>query len=94
MSITRTAEELSIVCAEEQVPTAVTASRGWRVLRVDGPLALDLVGIFVALGGPLAEAGISVFPIATYDTDWLLVPGAVLEQAIDVLARAGHVVTR
>lgn len=94
VSITRTAAELSIVCEARHVPSNVTASRGWRLLRVEGPLPLDLVGIFAALGAPLAEARVSIFPIATYDTDWLLVPAAALDRAIGALERAGHVVTR
>jgi hypothetical protein len=90
VSVTRTASELSVVCATERVPAGVTASSGWRLLRVEGPLPLDLIGIFVALGSPLAAAGVSIFPIATYDTDWLLVPGAQLTTAIDALRGAGH----
>jgi hypothetical protein len=94
VSVTRTPGELSVVCAARHVPPHVTASRGWRLLRVEGPLPLDLVGIFAALGAPLAEARVSIFPLATYDTDWLLVPGAALDRAIGALERAGHVVDR
>ena len=94
VSITRTPDELSIVCEAHHAPMHVTASRGWRLLRVEGPLPLDLVGIFAALGAPLAEARVSIFPIATYDTDWLLVPATALDQAIGALERAGHVVIR
>ena len=92
VSITRTPEELSIVCPAAHVPAGTTASHGWRVLRVEGPLPLDLIGIFAALGTPLANAGVSIFPIATYDTDWLLVPGAQLTRAIDALRDAGHTI--
>jgi hypothetical protein len=89
-SVTRTADELSIVCAASSVPTDVTASRGWRALRVDGPLDLALVGVVASLAAPLAGAGVSIFPIATYDTDWILVRETQLERARDALARAGH----
>lgn len=91
VSVTRTVAELSIVCPADRVPADVSpASAGWRVLRVEGPLPLDLVGVFVALGEPLARAGIGIFPVATYDTDWLLVPGARLDEAVDALRGAGH----
>jgi uncharacterized protein len=94
VSVTRTPDELSVVCAAEWVPEAVTASRGWRLLRVEGPLPLDLVGVLVGLAAPLAAAGVSIYPIATYDTDWLLVPGAALDTAVRALEGAGHVVVR
>ena len=93
-SVTRTADELSVVCAAAAVPAELPAparaSRDWRALRVDGPLDLALVGVLAALAVPLADAGVSIFPIATHDTDWILVPGAQLERACDALARAGH----
>jgi hypothetical protein len=93
-SVTRTADELSVVCAAAAVPAELPApcitSRDWRALRVDGPLDLALVGVLAALATPLAEAGVSIFPIATHDTDWILVPGAQLDRACDALARAGH----
>lgn len=92
-SITRTRDELSIVCAAERVPVGVIAARDWRLLCVEGPLPLDLIGIFVAIGAPLARAGVSIFPIATYDTDWLLVPGPRLAEAVDALRSAGHEVS-
>jgi hypothetical protein len=89
-SVTRTADELSVVCPSAAVPATVPASRDWRALRVDGPLDLALVGVMAALAGPLAAAGVSIFPIATHDTDWILVPDAQLARACDALAQAGH----
>jgi uncharacterized protein len=89
-SVTRTSDELSVVCAAAGVPPELAASRDWRALRVDGPLDLALVGVLAALAVPLAEAGVSIFPIATHDTDWILVPAAQLDRACDALARAGH----
>ena len=91
-SITRTADELSIVCREELVPLGVQADRGWRALRVAGPLDFSLVGVLAAMSGPLAEAGVAVLAISTFDTDYLLVKIATLERAITVLCAAGHVV--
>ena len=93
-SVTRTPDELSVVCAAADVPAEVLASRPWLALRVDGPLDLALVGVLAALAAPLAEAGVSVFPVATYDTDWVLVREADAERARAALKRAGHVVRR
>ena len=92
VSVTRTPAELSIVCREALVPHDVPAARGWRMLRVEGPLPLDLVGILVAVASPLADAGVSIFPIATFLTDWVLVPGAQLAGALPALRSAGHIV--
>ena len=89
-SVTRTPDELSVVCAAAAVPPELPASRDWRALRVDGPLDLALVGVMAALAAPLAAAGVSIFPIATHDTDWILVPDPQLDRACDALARAGH----
>lgn len=90
LSVTRTADELSIVCLEDAVPELVTASRGWRALRVEGPLDFSLTGVMASLAAPLAEAEISLFAIATYDTDYVLVSEENLLRALDVLRAAGH----
>ena len=88
--MTRTADEFSIVCAERCVPEGVVASRGWRALRFAGPLPLDQTGILASVTTPLAAARVSVFALATYDTDYVLVPAAQRAAAIDALERAGH----
>ena len=93
VSITRTTEELSLVCAENNVPPDVKADRGWRALRVAGPLDLALTGVLVSLANPLAEAQINLFAVSTFDTDYLLVKGNNLAQACDVLRQAGHAVS-
>ena len=90
LSISRTPTELSIVADESVVPADVNAQRGFRALRVEGPLPLDLIGIFAALASPLADAGIPIFPIATYDTDYVLVSQSNLERAVQALEAAGH----
>src|SRR6516164_10877088 len=84
-SITRTAEELSIVCRQDAVPEGITCERGWRCLRVAGTMPFTVVGVLASLTAPLAEAGISVFAISTFDTDYLLVKTEDMERAIDVL---------
>ena len=89
-AVIRTVHELSIVCANERVPPDVRAERGWRALMVAGPLDFGLTGILAALAGPLAEAGISIFALSTYDTDYLLVKEENLARALDVLREAGH----
>ena len=92
MAIVRTAEELSIVCAEQAVPAGVTCQRGWRGLKVAGPLDFALTGVLASLAGPLAEAGVSIFAISTYDTDYLFVREEQLGTAIDALRRAGFAI--
>lgn len=89
-SITRAADELSVVCAEEGVPLEVRAERGWRALQVAGPLDFALTGVLVALAVPLADAGVSIFALSTYDTDYVLVREGDLPRAAATLERAGH----
>jgi len=89
-SITRTRDELSIVCGAASVPADVRAERGWRSLRVAGSLDFSLTGVLASIAGPLAEAGISIFAISSYDTDYVLVREQNLSAAIDCLAAAGH----
>jgi hypothetical protein len=90
VSVTRTPDELSIVCAEKHVPAGALAERGWRCLQVEGRLDLLLTGILAGLTAPLAGAGIPVFAVSTYDTDYLLVRGDALETAVATLERAGY----
>lgn len=85
LSITRTTEELSIVCIESKIPTGVQAERGWTYLKVVGPLDFDLVGIVASLTQPLAHRGIAVFVISTFDTDYLLVKQDQLRETIETL---------
>jgi uncharacterized protein len=89
-AVTRTATELSIVCRDASVPAAVTANRGWRAIAVDGTLDFALTGVLAALASPLAAAGVSIFAISTYDTDYLLVKEETLAEAIAALSAAGH----
>jgi hypothetical protein len=90
----RSGDELSIVCLVERVPEGVMAVRGWRGLRVAGPLDFALVGILAALAVPLAAAGVSIFAVSTYDTDYLFVREQDSETAIRALEAAGHTVRR
>lgn len=90
LSITRTPDELSIVCDEESVPAEVQAERGWRAFQLEGPIPFETTGVAAGLTAPLAAEGISVFLISTYDTDWLLVKQPALERAAAALQRAGY----
>jgi uncharacterized protein len=91
-SITRTADELSIVCPEDQAPDGVTCDRGWRALKVEGPFAFTETGVLVSVAQPLAAAGIGILAIATYDTDYVLVKDMSVEAAIAVLQEQGHII--
>ena len=89
-SVTRTSDELSIVCRADAVPDGVRCESGWRCLRVEGPLDFALTGVMASLAAPLADAGISIFPIATFDTDCILVKEDALARAIQALTAAGY----
>ena len=89
-SVTRTGDELSVVCHERGIPDDVQREGKWRCLKVASPLDLSLTGILASLVVPLGEARISVFALSTYDTDYLLVKSDTLEQAVGVLRAAGH----
>jgi hypothetical protein len=89
-AVVRTADELSVVCPDDAVPGGVRAERGFRALQVAGPLDFGLTGVLAALAVPLAEAGVPIFAIATYDTDYVLVRAEHLGAAVDALRAAGH----
>lgn len=89
-SITRTPAGLSIVCEARLVPPDPAPPEPWAWFEVEGPLPFSLVGVLAALTVPLAEAGVSVFPIATYDTDHVLVRARYEQQAREALIGAGH----
>lgn len=93
-SITRTADETSILCAAKHVPADVKAETPWRAFRIAGTLDFNEVGILAALAEPLANASISIFVISTFDTDYLLVKAARLKDAISVFEQNGHKVSR
>ena len=85
----RTREELSVVCSERFVPPEVNAERGWRAFQVQGPLDFSLVGVLAEIAEPLAKAGVSIFTLSTYATDFVLVKDSALERALEVLTQAG-----
>jgi hypothetical protein len=94
LTLSRTAEELSITTLQSTVPAEVPCERDYRAIRVRGPVPLNLVGILAAIADPLAAAGLSIFAISTYDTDYVLVKARELDQALQALRQAGHQITR
>jgi len=91
-SVTKTDQELSIVTTSNQAPANCEQESGWRCMRVGGILDFSLTGVITAIATPLAQAGISILPISTYETDYLLVRDSDLENAISALKEAGHFV--
>jgi len=88
-SITRTANELSVVCAAEAVPAGVRCEKPFRAIAVDGTLDFALTGILASIAEPLAKAKISIFAISTFDTDYVLVRQDKLAAAVLALRSAG-----
>jgi hypothetical protein len=90
-SVTRTREELSVICPTELLPAGVTAGVQWHCLRIEGTFDLDEPGVLASVVTPLADAGLSVFAVATHDTDYLLVTD--LDEAVKALVGTGHAVS-
>lgn len=89
-SFTRTKDELSVVCSEEDVPEDIACEKGWRILKLEGPLDFSLVGVLAEITGALAASNISVFTISTHETDYVLVKEDALERATLALRGAGY----
>jgi hypothetical protein len=88
--VTRTEDELSIVCTENNLPEDVIAERGWVALKLDGPFPFSMTGVLASFLQPLAQARIPVFVISTFDTDYVLLKQQDLERSIAALCAAGH----
>jgi hypothetical protein len=93
-SVTRTADELSVICPAAQIPPDVKAELGWRLLKFAGPFDFSAVGVLASVTSPLAQAGISLLALGTFDTDYVLVKTARLEETLRTLEAAGHAVMR
>ena len=91
VSVTRTRDELSIVCSASAVPPGVRYERGWAAIRLEGPIDLAQAGVLAPLLMSLAEAAVPVFAISTFDTDHVLVRESMLRKAKSVLERSGHI---
>lgn len=89
-SVTRTRDELSIVCAETQVPADVHYENDWACLKLEGPFPFSETGILISFVQPLSERAIPIFALSTFDTDYVLVKNAWVEKAIEALKEVGH----
>jgi len=89
-SVTRTADELSIVCETKYVPSRVKSEAGFRCFKLQGPFPFEVTGVLASVLEPLAKAGVSIFAISTYDTDYVMVKEKALAKAINGLSMAGH----
>ena len=89
-SLTRTEAELTLVCPEAHLASGTTSENGWRCFKVQGALDFSEIGIIFSLIQPLAENGVSVFVISTFDTDYFMVKEKDLAKAIDALTAEGH----
>jgi len=86
-SITKTSDELSIVCYQGNIPSYIKCERDWRILKIEGPLDFSLIGILSSISAILANNKISIFAISTYDTDYILVKSSDLDNAIQSLTK-------
>ncbi len=94
LSITRTSDELSIVCTQNNIPKDVTCELDWRLLKIEGPLDFSLIGILSSISMTLAQEEISIFAISTYDTDYIMVKEKDLNNTVSALSNKGHNITR
>ncbi|MGL5866044.1 MAG: ACT domain-containing protein [Dermatophilaceae bacterium] len=92
-SLSRSAEETSVICLAGAVRGAAQVEGPYRAVEVAGPLAFGAVGVFVEVLTPLADVGISVLGFSTYDTEWILVPTDRVADATEAWRRAGFIVT-
>ena len=93
VSVTRTAGEISVVCEERWVPAGILKETGFRAWEFEGPFPFGLTGILNSVLHPLAQAGIGIFAMSTYDTDYVLVKAEDLERSIEILRQCGHRMT-
>ena len=93
-SISRTADELSIVCPADNLPPEIHSPERWICLRLEGPFPFSLTGVLFAFIEPLSTNGVPIFAISTYDTDYVLIPEARMGGVVDLLRKAGHELIR
>ncbi len=89
-SITRTTDEISIVCPEENIPPEFATGPRWICLKLEGPFPFSQTGVLLSFIEPLSNNGIPIFAISTYDTDYVLIPHEQVNRAQDLLNKAGH----
>jgi hypothetical protein len=93
-SVTRTDDELSVVCPQEGIPGGFDCEAGWRCFKIESPFEFDLTEAISSVAAPLAEADIVMFIMATQDSDYLMVKESELERTISVVSQAGYQVHR
>jgi hypothetical protein len=89
-SITRTADELSVVCSTENLPAELDPQPQWTCLKLEGPFAFSQTGILLSFIEPLSYRNVPIFAISTYDTDYVLVQEEHSRSAVEALITAGH----
>ena len=89
-SISRTSDELSIVCAASNIPEGVDPGPRWACLKLEGPFPFSQTGVLLSFIGPLSNNGVPIFAVSTYDTDYVLIQANFLEAALKLLQAAGH----
>jgi hypothetical protein len=89
-SITRTADELSVVCPVENIPHDIHSPHRWICLKLEGPFPFSQTGVLLSFIQPLSENGIPIFAVSTYDTDYVLMQEEFGGAALDLLRTAGH----
>lgn len=94
LTVSRSADELSITALQSLVPDGLRCERDYQALRVKGTLPPNLVGILLSIAEPLANAGLSIFAISTYDTDYVLLKARDVPAGLAALRQAGHQISR
>jgi|ERR1700737_4673128 hypothetical protein len=89
-SVTRTADELSIVCLADNVPPDVHSPHRWACYKLEGPFAFAQTGVLLSFIEPLSSNGIPIFAVSTYDTDYVLVQEEYVGATLQALDQAGH----
>jgi uncharacterized protein len=89
-SISRTADERSIVCPAGNIPKDVESGPSWMCLKLEGPFPFSQTGVLLSFIAPLSNSGVPIFAISTYDTDYVLIPQECEDRAVDLLLEAGH----
>ena len=89
-AVTRTAEELSIVCPASNLPDGVRSQHRWICLRLEGPFPLSQTGVLLSFIEPLSTNGVPIFAVSTHNTDYVFVRDDKAKRALDLLRAAGH----
>jgi len=90
ISVTRTSEELSVVCPIENLPPEVTSTHRWTCMKLEGPFPFSMTGVLLSFIEPLSLNRIPIFAVSTFDTDYVLVQEEHAHAALNFLQAAGH----